>query len=187
MKKLMRSLEENPIIAAVKSADQLERAIKGDNEVIFLLNGSIFNMKQEIEQIKKKGKVCFIHFDLIDGLGKNITALEYLHKEFQPDGIISTKPNIILMAKKMGLITIQRHFIIDSMSLKNTIDIVKDTKPDAVEILPGVIDTVIEQIKSETNIPIIAGGLISKKEHIIQCIKAGVIGISSTNESVWNM
>lgn len=187
MKRLIKGLEENPIIAAIKNKEQLERALEGDNEVIFLLGGNIFNMRQMIEKVHEKNKLCLIHFDLVDGLGKNTTALEYLNKAFCPDGIISTKSNIILAAKKMGLITVQRHFIIDSMSLKNTIDMVKDIKPDAVEILPGLVDAAIRQIAVETNIPIIAGGLISEKEHVMQCIHAGVIGISTTNELVWTM
>lgn len=187
MKRLIRRLEGNPIIVAIKNEEQLDRGLEGDNEVVFLLGGNIFNIGQMMEKVHEKNKLCLIHFDLVDGLGKNTTALEYLNKEFCPDGIISTKANIILAAKKIGLITVQRHFIIDSMSLKNTIDIVKDIRPDAVEILPGLIDTVIKQITLETSIPIIAGGLISEKEHVIQCIRAGVVGISTTNERVWEM
>lgn len=187
MERVIRGLEENPIIAAVKDMKQLDAALKSNNEIIFLLSGDIFNIQQAVYKIREKNKLCFIHFDLVDGLGKNTTALNYINEMFKPDGIISTKSNIIIAAKKMGLITVQRHFIIDSMSLKNTITIVKDIKPDIVEILPGVIESVITKIKTETQIPIIAGGLISEKEHVIQCLCAGVVGISTTNEKVWKM
>lgn len=65
MKRLIRVLEENPIIAAIKSKEQLERALGGDNEVIFLLGGNIFNTRQMIEAVHENNKLCFIHFALI--------------------------------------------------------------------------------------------------------------------------
>ena len=37
------------------------------------------------------------------------------------------------------------------------------------------------------HVPIIAGGLISEKEDVINALDAGAIAISSTNQQVWNM
>lgn len=185
--RFINMLEDNPIIAAVKNTEQLEKALEASNGVIFLLFGSIFESKELVKKVKEKGKLCFIHFDLIEGLSKNSVALDYIHREFQPDGIITTRPNITSLAKKRGFITIQRHFIIDSISLKNTIQMISETKPDAVEVLPGVISKVIKTISQKTEIPIIAGGLISEKEDVIECLKAGVIGVSSTHPEIWGM
>ena len=187
MEKLIDRLEENPIIAAVKNNHQLEAAIHSENEVIFLLAGDIFNLKETVKRVKENNKMCFVHFDLIDGIGKNTTALEYVMRTFQPDGIISTKANIISNAKKLGALTIHRHFVIDSMSLQNTIEMIKEIKPHAIEVLPGVIHEAILKIKEETHIPIIAGGLISEKEHIVKALSSGAVGISSTNEKIWKM
>ncbi len=39
--------------------------------------------------------------------------------------------------------------------------------PDMVEIMPGVMPKALEEIRRYTNIPIIAGGLISDKKDIM--------------------
>lgn len=180
-------LEVTPVIAAIKCKEDVQAAIEAESEVIFLLTSDLFSIQESVSQLKEADKMVFVHFDLIDGLSKNVTALKYIAEMIKPDGIISTKTNIISAAKKMGLLTIQRHFIVDSISLKNSIDMIQDTKPDAVEVLPGLITKVIEQIKVQTAIPIIAGGLISDKSEVMGCISAGVSAISSTNKAIWNI
>ena len=44
---------------------------------------------------------------------------------------------------------------------------------------------VISRICDLSPVPVIAGGLISDKEDVMQMIQAGAISISSTNEKVW--
>jgi glycerol uptake operon antiterminator len=57
--------------------------------------------------------------------------------------------------------------------------------PKAVEIMPGIVPSMIELILKKTNVPVIAGGLISKKEHVIDAIKAGATGVSTSSEKIW--
>ncbi len=49
-------LSLNPIIAAVKDLNKLDRAIKSPCEVIFLLKGNICNIKELVEKVKASGK-----------------------------------------------------------------------------------------------------------------------------------
>ena len=61
-------------------------------------------------------------------------------------------------------------------------------RPDAVEIMPGIIPRVIKRIKSEIpEIPIIAGGLIESKEDIMDVLKSGGIAVSTSKESLWDI
>lgn len=57
--------------------------------------------------------------------------------------------------------------------------------PDFIEILPALMPKVISRICDLSPVPVIAGGLISDKEDVMQMIQAGAISISSTNEKVW--
>jgi len=43
--KFYAKIRENPIIAAVNNLEKLEKAIKSPCEIIFLLTGSIFNLR----------------------------------------------------------------------------------------------------------------------------------------------
>lgn len=59
-------------------------------------------------------------------------------------------------------------------------------QPDAIEILPGiVVPKVIKKINAISRVPVIAGGLITDKEDVMNALSSGAIGISSTNQDVW--
>ena len=66
----IEKLELNPIIAAINDLDLLDEAIESSVEVIFLLTGTIFELKAIVEKIKSSDKMLFIHFDLMEGFSK---------------------------------------------------------------------------------------------------------------------
>ena len=187
MSNFFEQIEINPIIAAINDLERLDKALNSPCENIFLLTGNIFNLKEIAYKVKSKKKGLYIHIDLIDGFSKDTWGLEYIVKNIHPDGIITTKSNLVRMSKDLGSFTIQRLFILDSMSLEKGIQSIKAIRPHAIEILPGIMPKIVKKIYEETQIPIITGGLIMDKEDIIQSLNAGAIAISSSNEEVWNM
>ncbi|MFR5265510.1 glycerol-3-phosphate responsive antiterminator [Clostridium sp.] len=181
-----RILEDNPIVAAVKDEEQLKEVLKTEVSVIFVLFGNILNIGHISESIDKSGKVGIIHIDLVEGLTNKEVSLRYLKENTEFKGIISTKPQSIKAAKKLGFYAIQRFFIIDSMSLKSTkLHLVEEC--DAIEILPGLLFKVIKDLSTEIKKPLIVGGLISDKEDVIEALNAGATCISTTKEKIWEM
>lgn len=77
--------------------------------------------------------------------------------------------------------------MLDSLSFQNVEKIKELCHPDFVEILPGVMPKIIRRIASEIGIPVIAGGLITDKDDIVQALSNGAVAISSTNEDVWRL
>ncbi len=180
-------IQENPIVAAIKDEKDLELALKTDIEIIFLLSGEILTLKETVEKIKAANKLVYVHIDLINGLSRDKYALEYIKKTMNVDGIITTKSNLVKIAKEMNFFVVQRFFIFDSISLKKAIKIIRVSKPDAIEILPGVIPKVIEQISKKVKVPIVTGGLIDQKDEIYKVLNAGADGISTTDKKMWEM
>lgn len=180
-------IQNNPIVAAVNDLAKLESAIQSPSEMIFLLTGNILNLKEIVKRVKENGMDIYIHLDLMDGFSKDAIALRYIHEHIRPDGIITTKSNLIKLARDMNIFAIQRLFILDSLSLDTAIKTIQSTKPDAIEILPGVMPKIVKRIIKETSIPVIAGGLIIDKDDVIEILKAGAIGVSSSNEGVWEL
>lgn len=178
-------VESNPIIVAINDLSRLDAAIESPSDIIFLLKGSIINLKETVDKIKNKGKDVYIHIDLIEGLSRDAIALEYIYKNIKPSGIISTKASLIKLAKEKGIFAIQRLFVIDSLSLETGLKVIKKTKPHAIEVLPGIMPKIVKRIKEETNIPVIAGGLICDKEDVIISLKAGAVAVSTSSEAVW--
>lgn len=180
-------MELNPIIGALKDKEDLEAIKKSQCEIVFILTIDIFEVEDIVRQLTGAGKMVFVHFDLIDGISKNQTGLKYIVERIRPHGIITTKSNIIVSARKLNVLTVQRHFILDSLSLQNTIEVIKESKPDAVEIMPGLINKVVEKMSRAIEVPIIAGGLIEEKSEVMSCINAGVTAISTTRKHLWDI
>ncbi|WP_343216162.1 glycerol-3-phosphate responsive antiterminator [Clostridium mobile] len=184
-KEFFDRIQLNPIVAAVSNVKKLDEAIESPCEIIFLLTGDIFNLEDIIKKVKENGKNIYVHIDLVDGFSKNLTTLKYISKKTDADGIITTKSSFIRPAKEMGLFTIQRLFMLDSLSLDSGIESIKVTRPNAVEIMPGIMPKITEKIYNETSIPIITGGLIMDKDDVIQNLKSGAVGISTTKKEIW--
>lgn len=185
--RFMDFMEESPIIAAVKDYDGLTKCLESESKIIFVLFGDILNITEIVKTIKDSGRIAIIHIDLINGLSSKEIAIDFIKNNTLADGIISTKQALIKHAKELGLFTVFRFFVIDSMAFENIKKQSESVKPDFIEILPGVIPKVIKKISSMANVPVIAGGLISDKEDVMAALSAGAISISSTNREVWFM
>ncbi|AOR22495.1 glycerol-3-phosphate responsive antiterminator [Clostridium taeniosporum] len=180
-------LEHNPIIASVKNEEELELALKSSVQIIFVLFGSIMNIKKISNLIEEKGKVGIIHLDLVDGfVSTKEIVLSYLKKNTSFKGIISTKPHILKIAKNYGLLAIQRLFIFDTLSFTNSKKHLI-SGADAIEILPGILPKVIEDMSKNTLKPIITGGLIENKQEIILALKSGATCVSTTKQQLWSI
>ncbi len=180
-------VESNPVIAAVQNVDDLDAAINTQVNTIFLLCADIFNAKTLVNKIKSANKSAFLHIDFLEGIGKDAKAIDYIIKVIEPDGIISTKSSHIKIAREKGMFTIQRFFLIDNKSYEMTTKSVKTIQPDMIEIMPGVMPGIIRRITQQLSIPVIAGGLISTKQDIMEVLKAGAIGASTGKKDLWEL
>ena len=145
------------IIAAVRNNKELQIASNSKVANIFMLSPNISDIKRQTELVHSEGKKIFIHLDMAEGIGKDEYGIRFA-KEQGVDGIISTRTNIIKMAKKEGLFTVQRFFLIDSQSVATTIETAKTSKADMIEIMPGTLSKIIKKLKEELKVPIVAGG-----------------------------
>ena len=179
-------LSRSPVIAAVKSEAQLDRALRTDCEVIFLLFGDILSIAALTEKVVAAGKQPIVHLDLIAGLASREIAADFIAKTTRAAGVISTKPLLLRRAKELGLLTVLRVFALDSMALANLEKEYALAAPDVVELLPGLMPSVIRTVSGSCPAPVIAGGLIAAKQDILAALQAGAVAVSTTDESIWN-
>ena len=178
--------EENPIIAAVRSYDDFKCALSSSVSTIFVLACDLLSIDKYTEQAHAAGKKLFIHIDFLDGISKDNAGVSYLLTK-NIDGIISTRTSVIKCASEKGIPTVQRFFMVDSRSVDTAIDSMHSSRPDMIEIMPAVAYKTITKIKNRTNIPIIAGGLVEKKDEIFAAISAGASGVSTAAKNLWEI
>ncbi|MBQ6459102.1 MAG: glycerol-3-phosphate responsive antiterminator, partial [Exiguobacterium sp.] len=140
-----------------------------------------------ISQIfRKQDKKVLINMDFIQGMKADEYATEYVCQTLKPFGIISTKGNVIVKAKQNDVVTVQRLFLIDSTSLEKSIKHIERSKPDYIEVLPGIVPKYIQRVKEKTGIPVFAGGLIETKEEVQAALDAGASVITTSNRKLWS-
>ena len=184
MHPLAETLLDEPVIAAVKTDEALTAALASPCSAVFLLASTLLTVDGLVHRIHDAGKLAVVHIDLVDGLSSREIAVDSLNALCHPDGIISTR---IRRARHRGLLTVQRAFILDSLSLTSLSGQLEQGKPDFVEILPGIMPRVIAEISARTQVPVIAGGLLRDKADVMAAMRAGAAAVSTSAPSLWDI
>lgn len=182
---MLDCLLNTPVIAAVKNQEGLAHALESPSSVVFVLFGDLCNIGSIVKQIKAAGKLAIVHIDLIDGMASRDISVRFLKENTPADGIISTRAQLLRYARELGLITVQRHFLLDSMSLENVEKHILTKTADFNEILPGILPKIIKRCVLKADMPIIAGGMILDKEDVVSALSAGATAVSTTKENLW--
>ena len=190
-REFVETIEAAPIVAAIKDDTGLEMCLKSDVDAVFILYGDICTIADIVAKVKEAGKTAMVHMDLITGLSPKDISTDFIRKYTLADGIITTKGNLISHAKEIGLATVLRYFVLDSMALINIerqSHQNRETQPDMIEILPGIIvPKMIRKICAMSRVPVICGVLIQEKEDVMHALASGAAAISTTCPDVWFM
>ena len=181
----MDIFNEKKVAASVRTDEDFKAALESHVEVIFLQNSDIMDVQGQIEECHAAGKKVFIHMDFAEGIGKDRAGLSYL-KNLGADGILTTKTGLIRSARDIGLLAVQRFFIVDSHSVDTAVDSIKIAKPDIVEIMPGVVEKKIKEFAERVDTPILAGGLIELEEEVDRAISSGAKAVSTADQLLWS-
>jgi glycerol uptake operon antiterminator len=176
---------DNPIIAACRQ-DRIADAVESRASLVLLMNGALTWLVSPGFQDRAREKPILIHMDLVKGLSGEREAILFIRDFVRPAGIVSTKSSTLRAARKEGLPAIQRVFLIDRTSLQLSIESIRENRPVAVELMPGIATEAISEIKESLGIPIIAAGLIRREDQILRALAAGADAISSSTEELWN-
>lgn len=179
---IQERLEICPLVASVHE-DRFGQALESPAQIVFVLEGTVMTVADQIRMAHEKGKAIFVHIDLMRGIGKDRCGVEYLVK-LGADGIISTRASLIKNAKEFGVIAVQRYFAIDSQGIESIREMIGSTRPDFIEIMPGVVNKVIARFVSE-EVPVIAGGLIETKAEVTAALSCGAIAVSTGTQDLW--
>lgn len=182
MNKIYETLMCTPIIAAT-DRNGWKDAVTSDCEVLFHLGADILTVKDDILFAKNHGKYVFVHIDLAEGIGKDKHGVLWL-KNLGADGIISTRTQLIRVAKDANMLSIQRFFLLDTKGMHSVAETIENTRPDFIEIMPGVIPKALK-LFSNGAIPVIAGGLIETKVEVTSALSSGAVAVSTGKKELW--
>jgi glycerol uptake operon antiterminator len=128
-----------------------------------------------------------LHIDLVNGLANDESGLKYVATLDGVDGIITVRHHLTSLARKLGLMSVVRLFLQDGRAVERGLSVIDRSKPDAVEVLPGVAFLQVADRFAHLPIPCIAGGLIRSPEVVNQIRAAGCRAVSTSNVELWKL
>lgn len=122
------------------------------------------------------------------GIACDEYGLKFIKEYLNINMILASSSKYINYAKKLGFLTIQTIFMLDTKSLKRGIDLVRKSKPHMVDIRPGM--AVVKTIKFLKNdlkeFPIIYSGLIRSKSDVDEILNNNVTALTTSNKNLWD-
>ena len=179
--------EQQKIIPAISSHQDLKQFFKTELTYGILMNFQLAQLYDLVQEMKAHNKKILIHSELIKGLASDEYGAIYLIQVLKVDGIISSKPKVIGICKKRGVLGIMRFFLKDTYSLQQSIMLAKNVNPDCLEILPAIDATILEEIKTHITSRYLLGGLITSKQQIESCLSHGAVAVTVSDVKLWNI
>ncbi|MCH5583808.1 glycerol-3-phosphate responsive antiterminator [Shimazuella sp. AN120528] len=182
----MTHFANQKILPAAKSIKQFEKMLRSHYKYIVLLDTHIGQLESLISLANRHQKKVLLHADLIQGLRSDEYAAQFLCQTIKPAGLISTRTPVVKEAKKKSLIAIQRLFLLDSHALETSYRLLDSFQPDYIEVLPGIMPHVIQEVASRTKIPLLAGGLIRTHQEVQLALNSGAVAVTSSDREIWD-
>lgn len=173
------------LLPTLKQMSDVEQFMDSRFPVGILLDIHIARLGSVMKLARKREKRLVLHADLIRGLQSDEAAIEFLCQEYQPHGIISTRAKAIQTAKRKQVLTVQRVFLLDTNALESSYKMIRQTQPDYIELLPGILPGLIREVKERTGLPILTGGFLRSVEDVEQALQAGAEAVTSSNRVLW--
>jgi glycerol uptake operon antiterminator len=179
-------LDKRHIIAAIRNVDALAAVAKSPTETVYLLFGNPLNVGGLLKQLREQGKLPLVNLDLLSGFSRDAINAEYL-AACGAAGIVSTHGEVLRASRKLGLITVQRTFALDSAAIEAGLRTIRQFTPDAIEILPAVAaPRVLARFREvHPHLRIVAGGLITDLKEVETLLAAGIDAVSVSDSGFW--
>lgn len=175
------------ILPAIKSMKDFDKILKSDSQYVVMLEVHIAQLESVMRYARSHCKKVILHADLIQGLKNDEYSSEFLCQKIKPDGLISTRGTVLKTAKKNGILSIQRLFLLDTIAIETSYKLAEKVHPDFIEVLPGCVPHLIEKVHSETGIPVIAGGLITTEDEVDRVLASGARAVTTSRKDLWTV
>ncbi|MBP2642757.1 MAG: glycerol-3-phosphate responsive antiterminator, GlpP [Firmicutes bacterium] len=185
---LVKRLCEGLVIPATRTMEDFQFALeKAHSSNIIVLFGDIFTLPEILKQAEAAKKLAIVHLDLINGIAKDKAGIKYLAL-MGVKAVITTKPHLGKIAHQEGMTVIQRLFLMDNEALRTGIHMMSTFKPDAIEVLPGLVPkNAIDKLSQATGLPILSGGLLCTEEDVNRALDSGICSVSTSDRDLWKL
>lgn len=176
------------VIPSLINGRDLNYALRVPAKIILLSGVSIGNLKEFVYAIHEHRKRAVVHIDILGGFKPDDVGIKLLKNLYKLDGILTSNVRALSQGKSLGMATVYRLPLIDSLSLAKAHDALKNSDNyDAVQILPAVCAIAeVQRVKQMvTHRPLIASGLLESQNQVKSAFSVGYQLVATSQKSLW--
>lgn len=185
----LRSWLSKPIIPVFSDPAGKEELL-AHASLLFLQGGELADLPATLERLQNGPAAdlpIMLHIDLLAGLTSDEAGLRFLAGLNGVDGIITVRSHLVAPARRLGMASILLLFLQDGRSVDRGLHVIEKSKPDMVELVPGVAALETSASFEPIRIPRIAGGLIRSAEIAQKLLGSGCAAVSSSDSALWEL
>ncbi len=179
-------LADAPCCAAIVDRARLGAALASRAQAIFVLRGNGLDLGDMVSQVHDAGKLIAVHLDLVDGVKADHWGVSWLAR-CGVDAVITSHGQLMSVIRNEGATAILRLLMSRREHLDTAVAAMARSRPDIVEILPGVILPAIAGLLPPLEAPMLAGGFIRTPFDARAALAAGAIGVTTSSEGLWDL
>jgi glycerol uptake operon antiterminator len=180
----LASLAAYPCCPATTTGAQFDRALASESQVIVILRANGLQLAPSIDRAHKVGKHVAVHLDLVSGLRGDKASVQWLSAS-GADAVISARGSLMAAIRQERMTAIQRLLLVRATHLARGVSAIKRSKPDIVEILPGVVLPEVKHLLPDLERPLLAGGFVRTWDDVRALLECGVHAVTSSTEELW--
>jgi len=185
----VRSWLRKPVIPVFWQLEAGEDLL-ADASILFLQGGELAELPTMLERLRRGPTAnipVMLHIDLLAGLSSDEAGVRYIAGFEGIHGIITVRSHVVSLARRHGLASILLLFLQDGRSIDRGLHLIEQSKPDMVELVPGVAALETAAQFEKVPVPRIAGGLVRTSALIHRLMDCGHAAVSTSNAELWAM
>ncbi|MBE1575707.1 glycerol-3-phosphate responsive antiterminator GlpP [Amycolatopsis sp. WAC 01375] len=131
-------------------------------------------------------KVLFVNIDSCPGLATDRGGVDFL-QEIGATGVVSTRVAPIERARTLSMLTMHKVFVTDRSNLNRSLEAVKRSRPDLVELMPAPIIPWMSAQAREVMSPFVAAGFVTDRSGVAHSLAMGALGAASSDSGLWSL
>jgi glycerol uptake operon antiterminator len=179
-----------PIVPVFWHLEPGEEALLAHASLLFLQGGELVELPGMLARLRSGATArlpIMLHIDLLSGLTSDEAGLRYLADLGGIDGIITVRGHMVASARRLGLASILLLFLQDGRAVERGLHVIEQSRPDMVELVPGVAALEVAEAFARVGVPRIAGGLVRTPELAQRLLASGCAAVSSSAAGLWGM
>lgn len=184
--RITAAFEDVPVCASVVGSARVPEFVQAQSRVGILASVPVGQLPKIVSLLAGLDKLVFVNIDSCPGLATDRGGVDFL-QEIGAAGVVSTRVAPIERARALSMLTMHKVFVTDRSNLNRSLEAVKRSGPDLVELMPAPIIPWMSATAREVMSPFVAAGFVTDRDGVAHSLAMGALAAASSDSGLWSL